>query len=133
MKKLLIIVLAVLLNSGIVYASGGYEYKGSHSEFDITAEAAILNKIESQTDPATEKVKVGRMVLKFEYFTNTFGEIDGQKYASVHFSDNNDQYVFDYYVEGDSVIKILLYTKNGTVINKQVYPEIKGSDSDRKK
>ena len=134
MKKFLCAVLALLLSAGIVYASRGeYEFKGSHRMYDVNAEMAILNKIELQTDPATEKVMIGGMALTFEYFNNTFFENDGYPFASVHFSDKKDKYVFDYYVNVDKVIKIVLFTKNGKVINKQVYPEKKGSNSDRKK
>ena len=132
--KNLIAVFVVLLNAGIVYASGGaVEFKGSHRMYDVNAEMAILNKIESQTDPATEKVMIGGMALTLEYFNNTFFENDGYPFASVHFSDKDDKYVFDYYVNVDKVIKIVLFTKNGKVINKQVYPEKKDSNSDRKK
>ena len=131
MKKTLA-VFVVLLNAAIVYASeGAVEFKGSHSMYDMNAEMVILNKIESQTDPATEKVMIGGMALTFEYFNNTFAVNDGYQFASVHFSDKKDKYVFDYYVDVDKVIKIVLFTKNGEMINKQVYPEEKGSNSDR--
>ena len=131
MKNMLAI-FVVMLNAGIVYSSGGAaEFKGSHSTYDVNAEIAILNKIESQTDPATEKVMIGGMALTFEYFNNTFAENDGYPFASVHFSDEKDKYVFDYYVDLDKVVKIVLFTKNGEVINKQVYPEKKDSNSDR--
>ncbi len=70
------------------------------------------------------------MALIFEYFTNTFAVKDGYPFASVHFSDKNDKYVFDYYVNVDKVIKIVLFTKNGEVIDRQVYPEEKGPKSD---
>jgi len=113
-----------LFNAGIVYASeGAVEFKGSHSMYDVNAEMTILNKIESQTDPATEKVMIGGMALTFEYFNNRFAVNDGYQFASVHFSDREDRYVFDYYVDVDKVIKIVLFTKNGEMINKQVYPE----------
>lgn len=131
--KNILTVFVVLLNAGIVYASGGgSEFKGSHSMYDVNAEMAILNKIESQTDPATEKVIIGGMALTFEYFNNTFSVNDGYRFASVHFSDKKDKYVFDYYVDVDKVIKIVLFTKNGKMINRQVYPEEKGSNSERK-
>jgi hypothetical protein len=133
MKNILGVFVA-LLNAGVVYAAGGAaEFRGSHSMYDVNAEMAILKKIESQTDPATEKVIMGGMALKFEYLSNTFGENDGYQFASAYFSDKNDKYVFDYYVDVDKVIKIVLFTKNNEMINKQVYPEKEGSNSDRKK
>jgi len=133
MKKFFIAVLALLLSTGIVYASEGYDFKGSHTGYDVNAEMAVLNKVESQTDPATEKVMLDGMALKFEFFSNNFAEIDGYQVASVHFSDKKDKYIYDYYVDVDKVVKIVLLTKNGTLINKQVYPEKKGATSDSKK
>ena len=131
--KNILAVFAVLLSAGIVYASGrSDDFKGSHSMYDVNAEMAILNKIESQTDPETEKVIISGMALTFDYFNNTFSVNDGYQFASVHFYDEKDKYVFDYYVDVDKVIKIVLFTKNGEMINKQVYPEEKGSNSDRK-
>ena len=132
MKKLLGISLAVLFGPGIVYASEYDEFmKGSFGMYDVSAEMVILKKIESQTDPATEKVIIDGMALKFEYFYNTFRIIDGYQVASVHFSDKEDDYIFDYYVAGDKVEKIVLYLKNEEEINKQVYPEKKDSSAER--
>lgn len=123
MKKLLCAVLTILLHTCIAHAAGGGdEFKGSHVKYDVTAEMAILNKIESQTDPETEKVVLDGLALKFEYINNNFFQIDAYQVASVYFSDNEDEYVFDYYLDGDEVSKIVLYTKNGKEINKQVYP-----------
>lgn len=134
MKKLLTFVLTVLLGAGLVYASDIPEFlKGSYGMYDISAEMVILNKIESQTDPATEKVVIDGMALKFEYFYNTFRIIDGYQVASVYFSDEENLYIFDYYVSGGKVEKIILYLKNEEEINKQVYPEKKDSDSEKEK
>lgn len=131
MKKILFVLFAMAAGASIAYASGGYEYKGSHTGFDVTAENAVLNMLESQTDTKTEKVNIGGMALKFEYFDNHFfPDKDGRLIGSVHLSDNSDKYVFDYYVEGDRVVKILLYTKNGRVVNEQVYPEKEEAASD---
>ena len=133
MKKLLSVILTVLLGTGSVYAAGVDEFlKGSFGMYDLTAEMIVLRKIESQMDPTTEKVMIGGMALKFEYFYNTFRVIDGYQVASVYFSDKEDKYVFDYYVGGDEVVKIVLYLKNEEEINKQVYPEEKDSSSERK-
>lgn len=134
MKKLLSAFLAILLNISIVYASeGGYEYKGSSGMYDFSAEMVVLKKIESQTDPATEKVLINGMALKFEYFENRFTIIEGYQVASVHFSDKGYTYVFDYYVDGDKVVKIVLYTKNGKMVMKQVYPKKKEASSEENK
>ena len=134
MKKLLAFIFAVLWGSGIVYASEIPEFlKGSFGMYDISAEMVILKKIESQTDPATEKVMIDGMALKFEYFYNTFRIIDGHQVASVYFSDEKDNYIFDYYVSGDEVVKIILYLKNEEEINKQVYPEKKDSGPEKDK
>ena len=133
MKKLLCTVLIIWFHICTVYASeGGDEYKGSHSKYDATAEMVIIKKIESQTDPETEKVILGGMALKFNYLNNNFIQIDGNQVASVYFSDNGDEYVFDYYIDGDQVVKIVLYSKNGGEINKLVYPEDKGSGPEKK-
>ena len=134
MKKLLTFVLTVLFGAGLVHASDIPEFlKGSYGMYDISAEMVILKKIESQTDPATEKVVIGGMALKFEYFYNTFRIINGYQVASVYFSDEENIYIFDYYVSGEKVEKIVLYLKNEEEINKQVYPEKKDSDSEKEK
>ena len=134
MKRLLGVILAALLGPGIVYASEINEFmKGSFGMYNISAEMVILKKIESQTDPATEKVMMDGMALKFEYFYNTFRIIDGYQVASVYFSDEEDSYIFDYYVDGDEVAKIILFLKNEEEINKQVYPEKKDSSSEKEK
>ncbi len=130
MKKLIFALVAMAMSISIAYASGGYEYKGSHTGFDVTAENAVLNMVESQTDPETEKVNIAGKTYKFEYFNNNFPEVGGYLVGAVHLSDGDDQYVFDYYVAGENVVKILLYTKNGKVINKQVYPENEEAGSD---
>lgn len=123
MKNIGIAVLAILTIVNIAYASEGYEYKGSHTGFDVSAESAVLQMIESQVDPKTEKVMMDGKALKFEYFDNHFSEMNGFLVGAAHFSDNDDQYIFDYYVKGERVVKILLFSKNGSVLNKQVYPE----------
>jgi hypothetical protein len=132
MKKLLTFILTMLLGPGFVYASETDEFlKGSFGMYDISAEMVIMKKIESETDPATEKVMINGMALKFEYFYNTFRIIDGYQVASVNFSDGEDSYIFDYYVSGDKVSKIILFLKNEEEINKQVYPEKKDSNSEK--
>ena len=132
MRILLGIILAVLLGPAIVCSSELPEFmKGSYGMYDVSAEMVILKKIESQTDPATEKVIIDGMALKFEYFDNTFRIIDGYQVASVNFSDGEDSYIFDYYVSGDKVSKIILFLKNEEEINKQVYPEKKDSNSEK--
>ena len=126
MKKFLTIALVILFNTAFftVFVSGqNFEYKGSFSGYDASTEIVILNKIESQTDPDTEKVNIGGMSLKFEYFSNALDEVDGYIVAAVYFSDKEDKYLFDYYVKGDKVEKIILFSKNGKFINKQVFPE----------
>ena len=132
MKKLLGIILAVLLGPSIAYASELDEFmKGSFGMSDVSAEMVILKKIESQTDPASEKVIIDGMALKFEYFYDTYRIIDGYQVAAVYFSDKEDDYIFGYYVAGDKVARIVLYLKNKKEINKQVYPEKKDSSSER--
>ena len=132
-KKILGVFVAVYLSSSIVCASELYEYmKGSFGMYDVSAEMVILKKIESQTDPETEKVILDGMALKFEYFYNTFIIIEGYQVASVYFSDKDDKYIFDYYVSGDKVVKIVLYMKNEKEINKQIYPEKKELSSEKK-
>jgi len=136
MKKLLITLSAILFNALIfvVCVSGqDFGYKGSFSGYDVSTEMTVLKMIESQTDPETEKVMIGGMALKFEYFSNALAEVDGYHVASVFFSDKEDKYLFDYYVGGDKVVKIIFFSKNGEYINKQVYPEEKGECSEEKK
>ena len=130
MKNLLITALSIFMIVNIAYASGGYEYKGSHTGFDIAAETAVLNMIESQTDPKTEKVIIAGKGYKFNYFDNNFPQVGRYLVGAVHLSDGDDQYVFDYYVEGERVVKIHLYTENGRVMDKQVYPEKDEAASD---
>ena len=133
MKKLIIAIAALIFASNMVYASDGYEYKGSHSGYDVGGENAIMNMIQSQLDTDTQKIKIGGKLYKFEYFSNHFSEVDDFVVASVFVSDNKDKYAFDYYVKGNKVVKIMLYLKNGEVINKQVYPEEKEADTNSKK
>ena len=131
MKNLLFAGLAMFMIVNTAYASEGYEYKGSHAGFSVTAETAVLQMIESQTDPKTEKVEIDGKALKFEYFENNFPQVGSYLVGAVHLSDNDDQYVFDYYVDGDKVVKIVLITKNDEEIVRQVYPEKTDSPSDR--
>lgn len=136
MKNFLIAVLALLFNTGtfIVCVSGqDFEYKGSFSGYDVSTEMVVMKKIESQIDPETEKVTIGGMTLKFEYFSNALEMVDGYLVAAVYFSDKEDNYHFDYYVKGDKVVKIILFAKNSEFINKQVYPEEKGESSEEKR
>ena len=123
MNKLIVALFVTIMGINLAHASEGYEYKGSHTGFDVVAETAVLNMIESQTDPKTEKVVIDGKAYKFEYFDNNFPQVGGYLVGAVHLSDGDDQYVFDYYVKGDTVVKILLYTHNNKVIDKQVYPE----------
>ena len=133
MKNLIVALFSLIFISNIAYASEGFEYKGSHSGYNVEAENAIMKMIQTQVDPDTQNIKIGGKLYKFEYFSNHFTEVDGFLVASVFVSENKDKYAFDYYVKGDKVVKILLYLKNGEVIHKQVYPEKKEADSDRKK
>ena len=123
MKKFLCTFFAVILTSGILCASDYDAFKGSFSMYDATTEMIILKKIESQTDPETEKVMVGGLALTFEFFPNALQEVDGLPVASVYFSDKDDKYVLDYYVDGYKVVKIVLLTKNGEFINKELFHE----------
>lgn len=126
MKRFIIVSLSVLLFSVVLYAQEGSDpydaFKGSFSMYDATAEMVVLKKIESQTDPETEKVMIGGLALTFEYFANAFEVVDGLQVASVYFTDKKDKYIMDYYVDGYNVVKIILVSKNGKVINKEVYP-----------
>ena len=124
MKRLSAAVLALLLSSGVIYASDDIydSFKGSFGMYDALIEMVVLKKIESQTDPETEKMKIGGMALKFEYFENELGQENGLPVAYVHFSDKEDDYVLTYYVEGEDVVKIILFSKNGKFINRELYP-----------
>lgn len=135
MKKFLTTALAILFSTAFftVCASGqDFGFKGSFSGYDASTEIVVLKKIESQTDPETEKVNIGGMSLKFEYFSNALDEVDGYIVAAVYFSDKEDKYLFDYYVKEDKVVKIIFFSKNGKYINKQVFPEKNEACSEEK-
>ena len=124
MKRHLITFLTVLLSSGFLYASDEMydSFKGSFGMYDMSTEMVVLKKIESETDPKTEKMILGGLSLKFDYFENELGQDKGRQVAYVHFSDNKDEYVLTYHVDGNSVVKIMLFSKNGEFINKELYP-----------
>ena len=128
MKKILILLLMVLLYPAYVclYAQD-FQFKGSFTNYDVNSEQAVLDKIEADTDPKTEKVILDGTALKFEYMDYSLIYIaDKYKVIPVYFSDQKGgRYVFDYYVDYDSLAKIVLVMKKGEIINKQVYPEQK--------
>lgn len=115
-------VLVVLLNAGFLYASEYDDFKGSFSAYNPTVEMVILDKIQSQADPGTGLIKIGGLLLKFEFLDNNLEKVGGFTVAAVHFSDNKDNYILDYYVDGNNIVKIMLVTKNKEVINKELYP-----------
>ena len=131
MKNFLIIFIAVLLISGITYASGEtYDsLKGSFGMYDVSAQMVVLNKIESQTNPETEKMTLGGLTLKFDFFEDELAQENGLQVAYVHFTDNKDNYILTYHVDGNNVVKIILFSKNGDFINKELYPD---KDPDKK-
>jgi hypothetical protein len=132
MKKLLL-VLTALLSSGVLYASDYDAFKGSFSMYNSTIETVILDKIQAQTDPETGKVKIGGLVLKFEFLDNALEEVDGLAVGAAHFIDGKDTYILDYHVAGYNVEKIVLVTKNGEYINKELYPcKNEGSPEEKK-
>ncbi len=125
MKKFLITFLALLLYSGILYASGNEindSFKGSFGIYDVSAEMVVLKKIESMTDPETEKMMIGTMSLKFDYIESELARENGMQVAYVHFTDKKDHYILTYYVDGYNIVKIILFSKNGDYINKELYP-----------
>ncbi len=122
MKRILFIVLAIFLSAGLLYASDYDVFKGSFSMYNPTVDMVILDKIQAQTDSETGLVKIGGLKLKFEFIANALEEVDGLSVAAVHFSDNKDEYILDYHVDGNNVAKIILVTKNKEVINKELYP-----------
>lgn len=133
MKKYLITAALLFLCPVLLYASEGFEYKGSHSGYDLNIEAVVLKKIESQTDPETEKVKINGILMKLEYLNDHFQDSDGYIVAPVHYSSEKDEYIFDYYVKGDSVEKIILFSKNGDFIGTQIFPEKKEAAPEKTK
>ena len=124
MKRMLTTFLTVLLGSGTLYAAGDVydSFKGSFGMYDMSAETVVLKMIESKTDPKTEKMMIGGLTLKFEYFENELAQKNGMQIAYVHFTDKKDNYVLSYYVGENSVVKIVLFSKNGEFINKELYP-----------
>jgi hypothetical protein len=135
MKKILLIILTVLLYPGYFYLYGqDFQFKGSFTNYDFDSEQAVLNKIEADTDPKTEKVILDGIALKFEYIDySLIYYVDKYKVIPVYFSgQKGDRYVFDYYVDIDKVVKIVLVMKKGEIINKQVYPEKKDTDPKKK-
>ncbi|MBN2420519.1 MAG: hypothetical protein JXL81_14105 [Deltaproteobacteria bacterium] len=133
MKRLLILLSAALLSLGAVHAAEDevYDsYKGSFSMYDISAEMAVLKKIESHTDPDTEKVMIGGLVLKFEYMESELSLEKGMQVAYVHFTDKEDRYILTYHVNNNTVVKIMLFAKNNVFLNKELYP---AKDTEEKK
>ena len=135
MKKILLVILTVLLYPGYVYLYGqDFQFKGSFTNYDFNSEQAVLNKIEADTDPKMEKVTFDGIALKFESidYSLIYYE-DEYKVLPVYFSDKKGyRYVFDYYVDNDKVVKIVLVMKRDEIINKQVYPEKKDTDPKKK-
>jgi hypothetical protein len=132
MKKIFLI-LIVLFSSGLLYASDYDPFNGSFSMYNPTVEMVILDKIQSQTDPDTGKVMIGGLALKFDFLDNALEEVDGLSVAAVHFVDSEDKYILDYHVDGNNVVKIMLASKNGKVINKELYPAKNETSSGEKK
>lgn len=125
MKKISIVILIILLYSGYIHIYGqNYGFKGSYtSVYDSTSEQAILNKIEADTDPKTEKVILDGRAFKFEYIDNlmSYDLEEGYKVLGVYFTDQEGEWhVFEYYVDNDKVAKIVMLATNGS---KQIYPE----------
>jgi len=124
MKKILIVILTILLYSGYIHIYGqDYQFKGSYtSAVDTHSGQAVLNRIEADTDPKTEKVILDGRAFKFEYIDNFMSyDLEGYKVLGVYFTDQEGKWhVFEYYVNNDKVDKIVMLTTNG---NKQVYPE----------
>ena len=124
MKKLSAAFLAVILSSGILYASDEtYDsFKGSFGQYNMSTELVVLKKIESLTDTKTENTTIGGLSLKFDYFENELSQEKGLEVAYVHFSDKEDEYILTFHVDGNNVVKIILFSKNGDFINKELYP-----------
>ena len=138
MKRHLITFLTILLSPGLLYASDEIydSFKGSFGMYDMSTEMVVLKNIESKTDPKTEKMMLGGLSLKFDYFENELGQDKGRQVVYVHFSDDKDEYVLTYHVDGNSVVKIVLFSKNGEFLNKELYPAKdpdKESSSEEKK
>lgn len=129
--KRIILLLVVFFYSGALYASSYDAIEGSFNMYNPNVEMVILDKIKEQTDPETGLVKIGGLTLKFEFLANALEVVDGHAVAAVHFSDNEDEYILDYHVDGNKVAKIILVTKNKEVIIKELYPE-KHEDSHEK-
>ena len=132
MKTALTAFLVMLLSSGILYADGNDSFKGSFGMYDASTEAVVLKKIESQTDPKTEKVMIGGLALKFDYMDSTPDQVDGMQVVYVYFTDKKDKYILTYYVGGNKIVKIALFSKNGDYINKELYPAKNESSSGKK-
>lgn len=124
MKTFLIAFSVVLLTSGVLHASDEiYDpFKGSFGMYDMSAEMAVVNKIESMTDPGTEKVVIGGLALEFKYIENELAQENGMQVAYVHFTDKQDAYILTYHVDGNKVVKIILFSKNNNFINKELFP-----------
>ena len=131
MKKIIIVILTVFFCSGYIHIYGqDYGFKGSYtSVYDSTSEQAVLNKIEADTDPKTEKVILDGRAFKFEYIDNlmNYDIEEGYKVLGVYFTDEEGEWhVFEYYVDNDKVAKIVMLTTNGS---KQIYSEEQDTDS----
>ena len=132
MKIMLTAFLIMILSSGILYADGNDSFKGSFGMYDASTQAVVLKKIESQTDPKTEKVMIGGLALKFDYLDSTPDQVDGMQVVYVYFTDKEDKYTLTYYVDGYNIVKIMLFSKNGDYINKELYPAKNESSSGKK-
>jgi len=107
-----------------MYASSNtYDsFKGSFGMYSVSAEMVVLNRIESQTDPKTEKMALDGLSLKFDFIESELGQENGLQVAYVHFTDKEDNYILTYYVDGENIVKIMLFSKNEDFINKELYP-----------
>ena len=103
MRIIYSVFLILLLVSGMVYAGENdlnYHYKGIFDMYDVYIEKIVMQELKSQTDPETGHVKIGDLILKFEYFANTLDEVDLMKVATLHFTDKNkNRYILDYYFD----------------------------------
>ncbi len=134
MKTIYTAFLMFILMVGIVYANENdlnYFYKGSFDMYDSHIEDTVMQILKAQTDPETGLVKIGDHYFNFEYFANTLDEVDLMKVATLHFTDKDkNRYIIDYYFDGYKKLhKIMLFSKNGKAVNRELY----NSDESSKK
>lgn len=124
MKRFIYTFFAVLLSSGMLYASDEIydSFKGSFGMYNMSTEMVVLKNIESKTDPKSEKMMLGGLSLKFDFIDSEPGHEKGLQVVYVHFTDNEDKYVLAYHVDGNNIVKIMLFSKNKDFINKELYP-----------